>query len=435
MMKNSDYSSKINEIYAKLLSEGKTDDVIRAINDQEYFEKIMVEHGLIDDSKWIASFWDRLVGVSKTGNISEFERLKTEKEDKIPHKLYRYRPILGNKTRYKNNPLNTDDFWTNFFLNKLTDNQVCQLQNDDYNEIMKTLPHTRIKDRISEIEGTLYCPHAFYLNDPYDSFAMSMKLDSNDMASSLGGWLKKYVRNQAHIASFVSSESPNSLVMWYSYAENYNGCCFEYDTDQWRDDKTCQWKDEYKKWIDALFPVRYSDSLLGLKDYLNSSGTSLGVPRTIVPFLTLKLRDWSYEHEWRIVLDASLLRNSNKKYKFVKNEQFTMPDDDVKKYCIEPLLSRDEIYNEPCSNNSEMRIKGYLLEDFPRPSRIYFPDIEHNRKYSYVEKGDLIYIAAQRKFIESIRELNKTKFKTHRIKMLKMRFTINGIDFEEIDDE
>ena len=435
MMKNSDYSIKINEVYAKLISEGRTDDVIRAIKEPEYFAKLMEESSGLDDNRWITNFWNKLVNVSKIENtqdfIQKFESLQIEKEERIPPKLYRFRPILGNKARYKNNPLVTDDYWTNFFLNKLTVNQLCQLQYNDYNEIMETLPNTRIKDRLSEIEGTLYCAHPYYLNDPYDSFAMSMKLDDNDdeikrlVNSSLGGALKNYVRDQAHIASFVSSESPESLPMWYSYAENYNGCCLEYDTRQW--------KGEYKKWKDALFPVCYSDNLLGLKDYLECDGISLPLPKIIIPFLTLKLLDWSYEHEWRIVLDANLLEKLNGKYKPIKNESFTMPDDEVKKNYIEPSLRNHQIYNHPTLNDSGMHIKGYLLENFPRPSKVFFPDIEHNRRYSSIENGDLICIAAQRKLIESIRELNRTKFKDHQIELLKMRFTLEGIDFTEIE--
>lgn len=433
MMKNSDYSRKINEIYVKLLSEGKTDDVIRAINDQEYFEKIMVEHGLIDDSKWIASFWDRLVGVSKTGNISEFESLQREKRNKIPPKLFRFRPILGNSIRYKDNPL--FNYFANypFLNNSFSEEQLCKRLNENYIEIINLLPNiSEIERRKSEVKGELYCANAFYQNDPYDSSAAGMKpsdIDAEMQRISKSVFSKElydHVHNPAFSASFLDIDEPKSLPMWNLYAENYNGCCLEYDTEDWED-----------KWRDALFPVNYSENLLGLKDYLSTDGLGLRYDDDqfayIIPFLTLKLRDWDYEREWRIVLNAELLKK-HEKFNFLQDKRSTMPDSLVKGI-IKTYLDNNQIYNEKINNNSYgafMRLSGCLVSGFKKPSRIYFPDIEHNRTHSSLEKGDLIYIAAQRKMIEAICELNRMDFKDKPIRLSKMRFTINGIEFDDI---
>ena len=208
--------------------------------------------------------------------------------------------------------------------------------------------------------------------------------------------------------------------MWYSYAEQYNGCCLEYDTTDWSE-----------KWKNALFPVNYSDNLLGLKEYLSNDGTTVSLPTSIIPFLTLKLMDWSYEHEWRIVLTPSLLKEHKDKYNFIPHKQCPSPFSTLKKFFIDPFLNQDKLFNEKF-NDTDMILIGCKLEEFPRPTKIYFPDIYHNRKHAYSDIEDLLFIAAQRLLIESITELNRTDFKEKPIKLFKMRFTINGIEFDEI---
>lgn len=417
--KISDLLFKVHDLYRILLDQ--TDDSMNTINDD-------IMDGTQCDSEWISRFWKGLVDASK-GEKIEFEQkykcLQEEKREHVPRKLFRFRRILGNEIRYRNNPLLKGVPDNPFLDHHRLYEMLCDNCDSNYPEIIKKFPNTsEIDNRMSEIKGCLYCSHVYYQNDPYESFAVGMKpLDNDDETkkiakSTFSNVLNEMIRKQSFCASFIALESPKSLPMWNHYAENNMGICLEYDTSKW------------ERWKDAIFPVNYSKKLLGLKEYLGKDGISLPMPHTIIPFLTLKLLDWSYEHEWRIIVDSNLLRNLDKdKYEFVKNKRSTIPDDELKKYYIDPCLSIKQIYNDKFLSSHEMQIIGALLKDFPKPSKIYLPDIYHNMQYSCVDKGDLIYISAQRKLVELIRELNEDS-KEDQIELMKLRFTINGIEFE-----
>lgn len=416
---------KVNELYRILLD--PTEDSMNTINVlNSIINDIMP--GTQCDNKWINRFWKELLDASK-GEKIEFERkykyLQEEKRRRVPRKLFRFRHILGNEIRYRTNPL-LNSVPDNPFLDHYSlYNIICGNCDSNYSEIVKKFSNTsEIGHRMDEIKGKLYCSHVYYQNDPYESLAVGMKPFDNDdetqrIAKSIfSNVLNEMIRKPSFCASFIALESPKSLPMWNHYAENNMGICLEYDTSKW------------EKWKDAIFPVNYSKKLLGLEELLGKDGISLPMPHTIIPFLTLKLLDWSYEHEWRIIVDANLLRNLDEdKYEFVKNKRFTISDGEFKKYFKDPYLLENQIYNDKFQNSHEMQIIGVLLKDFPKPSKIYFPDIYHNMKYSYVDKGDLIYISAQRELVKRICKYNEDS-KEEQIELMKLQFTINGIEFE-----
>lgn len=88
------------------------------------------------------------------------------------------------------------------------------------------------------------------------------------------------------------TEKPTNLPMWNHYAQEHKGICVEYDTDS-IDNIYC---------INRFFPVYYTDRL--------PDGTELMGSKKIPTyaftdyFLIHKLKDWSYESEWRLIYDV-----------------------------------------------------------------------------------------------------------------------------------
>ena len=89
------------------------------------------------------------------------------------------------------------------------------------------------------------------------------------------------------------STSATNLPMWYHYTNKRTGICLEYSTD----DIT----DTYQR--NSLFPVKYIDQLPDMTYMLaHRENPILAMP----VFMTIhKLKDWSYENEWRILIKAT----------------------------------------------------------------------------------------------------------------------------------
>lgn len=96
-------------------------------------------------------------------------------------------------------------------------------------------------------------------------------------------------RNMVRIACF--STSPTNLPMWYHYASNHTGICLEYDTSLI--------ENIYQ--LNRLFPVYYVDKLPDMTYLL---GNRENPSFTFFDALAVhKLKDWSYEDEWRLLYD------------------------------------------------------------------------------------------------------------------------------------
>lgn len=433
-MKIKEILDKLNKFYADLIRDGRDGDVIRAIQDPDYLNEIWAQLETMDDSVWIENFWNKLVELSKSGDDQKIEQLQKNKENIIPKKLFRFRPILGNIIRYKNNPIsNYLEIEPFVRSSSITDKDLIELAYDNYIDIISLFKVTKeLDNRVSELNGNLYCANAFYQNDPYDSTS----IDYSDWIGSLepesrkalSNALYEHVHYKAFSSSFSAIEKPDSLPMWYHYAEDYNGCCLEYDTS----------RQDWSNWKRALYPVHYSKKLIGLKEYVEESRQSCCLPRNIIPFLTLKLMDWSYENEWRVILEPSLIKNLKAdEYKLIKHDKCPTPDIDIMSRIFVPSLENNMLYNQrhPRFNPDGMLIKGILLKKFPKPSAIYFPDIKSNRLRVYSEKSDILFIAAQRKLRDTVMEINRNLDKNEQIACYKMRFGINGVTFCDYDEK
>lgn len=85
--------------------------------------------------------------------------------------------------------------------------------------------------------------------------------------------------------------------LWAHYADNHKGICIEYDL---VNTKT-------KLFKNLCFPIEYLDDYDLTKDIKYSfNKNSFDLNLKIKPLL-LKAKDWSYEDEWRIIFDKSII--------------------------------------------------------------------------------------------------------------------------------
>ena len=102
--------------------------------------------------------------------------------------------------------------------------------------------------------------------------------------------IRKRIINMVRFACF--STTPTNLPMWYHYSDKRKGICLEYTTSDIMD--------MYQ--LNSLFPVQYVDRLPDMAYMLaRRDATTLSMP-TYLSFH--KLKDWSYENEWRLIYDA-----------------------------------------------------------------------------------------------------------------------------------
>lgn len=124
-------------------------------------------------------------------------------------------------------------------------------------------------------------------------------------------------KNNCGIACFTESEKPTSLPMWAHYAENHQGICVEYSTEELLKLSSCG--------SDVLFPVFYSDEMqdftreflkagvLYYPDLIESCNTNDYHPygdklvefgwenKYIQNFGSQKATAWEPENEWRLI--------------------------------------------------------------------------------------------------------------------------------------
>ena len=85
---------------------------------------------------------------------------------------------------------------------------------------------------------------------------------------------------------------PDNLPMWNHYAQSCSGVCLEYDPQDITNVYT----------INRLFPVLYVDKLPDVVERtLGKQKREFGL---MDYFLIHKLKDWSYENEWRLIYNV-----------------------------------------------------------------------------------------------------------------------------------
>lgn len=227
------------------------------------------------------------------------------KRNHIPSKLYRYRTVSQENLDYRKQEIASGELFLSH-PEKLNDPFEC------WSVLHSTSP-TEYVDKNTYAEyyfktGKTQELNTVLNNDDWFSALTAMQISKATSAEEaenerqaieasimfamedINKEIRKRITDMIRFACF--STTATNLPMWYHYTNKRTGICLEYSTS----DIT----DMYQR--DSLFPVQYVDQLPDMTYMLaHREKTSLSMP----VFLTLhKLKDWAYEHEWRMIYDA-----------------------------------------------------------------------------------------------------------------------------------
>lgn len=178
--------------------------------------------------------------------------------------------------------------WKEHFWSLLIDGEFEEAnkirQNNLPRELYRYRPVASLKDleyRKSELLGNIYFSDLRGVNDPFDSRFMGS--DAEELADAMNCVFDRVNLETLRLTCF--SEKKNNMPMWAHYSGNHTGICFEYLTE----------RVTIKSGLD-FWPVVYVDQLLDRSEdsnkHLHSDPTKL--------IALMKLKDWSYEREWRL---------------------------------------------------------------------------------------------------------------------------------------
>ncbi len=255
---------------------------------------------------WKKTFWE----LYRTEDDMRIAEALTLKQNNIPRFLYRYRSINSTEslTRVKDeietgkiflaNPKSFNDIYDSvpmLYHSQIEeydhDKELCKkhfkkvLTKEEYNEVFDSEDwFEKLFDVIAGAESSAEEKET-YKSDFRTLFLWEIE--------KLNNQIKQWVQDYNKIACFTVKS--NNLPMWYHYGNKYSGVCLEYDTD----------KIENVIIINRLFPVLYKDVL---EDCAKRLMGHPGILYNFMDFVPLqKLSDWSYEQEWRLVMNIGQL--------------------------------------------------------------------------------------------------------------------------------
>lgn len=134
----------------------------------------------------------------------------------------------------------------------------------------------------------IYVPTIKELNDPLEAMAVYVRL-----AVAGSGYIAEMGEVHPIVQRFIDefralsfSALPSSPLMWAHYAANHSGCCIAFET--------------FHSFSD-IQPVIYSD--VHMVEEEPSLPEIDPIKSVVKDSLNFKLKDWSYENEWRLILN------------------------------------------------------------------------------------------------------------------------------------
>jgi len=195
----------------------------------------------------------------------------------------------------------------------------------------------------------LYLPKREKLNDPYEGCAIPINLAvcGSGIFSSMG-CLHPAIEDEMNSYRVLSlSSTAKSMPMWAHYAGNYNGVCFEFDSDG---KLGCAQKMDY---IEVPFA---GVSELDVSDFSN----------IVRQNFYYKSKNWDYEKEYRIVEQTS-------------NEFFEFERKDISKIIVGfKALERTDVRKQIINLARKKEIPIYKVFLTPRRYELSFMPIEKN---------------------------------------------------------
>jgi hypothetical protein len=231
------------------------------------------------DRKWV----DEFIKLFFSGNKENLSKGIALKNKSIPHRLYQYRSLepdeksgiiyaidaIRNKTVHLSDPKSFNDPFdsaTYFDAKK-------HLDDKDF------FSHMNISD--------------IGIKQWLQTDMVIQEIIRNGFDNMVGEHIKDFARDLVKISCFseTPNDKPESMPMWYHYADKYRGICIEYDMDVFPNHDTRRI---------YMFPVEYADSIIDVTDYFSSDNPLKKSPFGIRVALRKHI-DWSYENEWRYI--------------------------------------------------------------------------------------------------------------------------------------
>lgn len=204
-----------------------------------------------------------------------------QKRRKIPKKLYRYRSALIEENK-------------NWRVSEILDGNIYLAHPRELNDPLES--RFLLSEDEKSIERLI---EKIKTNEEYNGklanidFSVFSEIEKKIMVDVIKFFLEQqnfaYSKKCRDIIKFACfTTKPLNLPMWNHYADGHKGYCLEYDTE--------------KMSIllqNKLFPVCYVEKLPNLIDVLLSGNAQKFLFFDLIALQ--KLKDWSYEDEWRLI--------------------------------------------------------------------------------------------------------------------------------------
>lgn len=243
-----------------------------------------------------------------TGSPQSLEEALDLKRQNIPEKLFRYRSlnsfsrVLNEITTgqiYLSHPKDFNDPFDSSSILEHDKPWKYFVDREKYRESLRPHMDATTEVWIFESEDWFIRMSEFVAENSLpngsqvEKSVLARDLVSTIMAEveTLNHSFTEMTRSMSRIACFTTK--PDNLPMWSHYASNHTGVCLEYDIE----------RIPSMFMMNRLFPVYYCDKLPDIVKHL-AEKKELG--KVLGYVLLHKLRDWSYEDEWRLIYDAGV---------------------------------------------------------------------------------------------------------------------------------
>ena len=253
--------------------------------------------------EWVDDFLRLFCSCEK----GDFGRALDLKNLHIPKKLYRYRPLNEDNLKFRFGEIIRGELFLEHPQNLNDPFELCSMING---HTPKEYLFPNAKEKFMEsfannMDAKDYA-RIFANSDWYDELSLyvAQKTVSPDRVQEVkDAFSKVYMlgveivtskvnevqRNTVRLACF--SETSCNLPMWHHYTNGHRGICLEYDTQSITN----------ALHFNSIFPVKYVERLPDAASMLTNGSYS---PFTMEYMAMHKLKDWAYEHEWRLILHA-----------------------------------------------------------------------------------------------------------------------------------
>lgn len=309
------------------------------------------------ESTWKNDFWNLFF----SKDINDLNKALILKQQNTPENLYRYRSISSHEALervldeiatgniFLSNPKNFNDpFDSASVLSSLNLSNYLKKQSfmKSFSEFLTATEFDYIfsgDDWLDKIITRIAQRTSISNANGLKNIILSGYEDMNKI-------ITEATREIIRIACFSSSN--NNLPMWYHYTQDFTGICIEYNSTQIAN----------KLLINKLFPVNYQNNIIDVMNSLNSDANSIRF-EIHTRISSCKLKDWSYEKEWRLIMsDTDLGYEPNEPLKNETGEliNFCKPTKVILGCKISHLA--EKLIRNLCEENNIACVKSKITE-------------------------------------------------------------------------